>query len=78
MAMALPFESQRICSVLVIGGSGFIGSHIVEHLVKEAGPGSITGCQSQYAPEPPRWCLVHAGRYLRSGSYLRDPRTNET
>jgi sterol-4alpha-carboxylate 3-dehydrogenase (decarboxylating) len=40
--MPSPLESQRIRSALVIGGCGFMGSHIVEHLVKDANSGHVT------------------------------------
>ncbi|KAI9659364.1 MAG: hypothetical protein M1821_001622 [Bathelium mastoideum] len=40
--MSFTWKLQPISSALVIGGSGFMGSHIVEHLLKESNCGPVT------------------------------------
>jgi sterol-4alpha-carboxylate 3-dehydrogenase (decarboxylating) len=40
--MSPAYESQQLGPSLVIGGSGFTGSHVVEQLLNEKGAGSIT------------------------------------
>lgn len=42
MTTIATFEAQRIGPALVIGGSGFLGSHVVEQLLQEPSPAPIT------------------------------------